>query len=396
MDRISLFQLNKNNKKNPPFVLGVVLLGIMAFAGEIFSGTGNELPSLIGFKESLCGTNFAQCYKPLPSVTNGKIYHFLMIGSSNMVGRSLPTSADFIPDPQVISIDLGYGGWKNTIEPAMMAPGISGGGQSCALAFGKRYAALHPDRYVGLLCCGQIGKMLNSYSASKFGVSSAWGPIFGLDANGKKSGVDMIDYATNQGYHVWGGLLVINIPMGSAVNEFADQLKRMIDSARIWLKEPNLPVIIAEPAPFEYSGNPETFKLGSEKGKAWLQVIHDLPERIPYTAYINTADCKCLLESGEAPATQNVDRATHFDHTSQIKIGQRFAEALDLLEQQSSVKHPVVSSKTATGSHRQRLSICYGTPRLLKPGRDCIVYNAQGNAVSRSSSLWGIWIIKRR
>jgi hypothetical protein len=391
-----LTTMNTRKKISSLFARGVVFSGIMALTGGTFYSAQSALPSLIELKESLCSTNFVQCHKPLPSVTNGKIYHFLMIGSSNMIGRALPNSADLIPDPQVISMDLGYGGWKNTIEPAMMAPSIPGGGQSCALAFGKRYAALHPDRYVGLLCCGQVGKMLNSYSGTKFGVASAWGPIFGLDANGKKSGFDMIDYATNQGYHIWGGLLIINTPIGSAPNEYADQLKRMIDSARIWLNEPDLPVVIAEPAPFEYSGNPETYKLGSENGKAWLQVVHGLPGRVPYTAYINTADCKCLLESGEAPATQWVDRSTHFDHTSQIKIGQRFAETITLLESQSAVQYQAVSSKSDAAVNRQHVSICYGTPRLLKLRTDCILYDMHGRKISAGSSLRGIWIIKHR
>jgi hypothetical protein len=397
MDFVTFSKLNLNLNK---LMHAIGVTGIIGLVAGIFESDAGTLPSLIG--QDFCAYKTVSCTKPLPAATKGKIDLFLLIGSSNMVGRARPLKADSIADPRVINCMIGWGGWMNTIEPATLPTervygDLIKAGQSCAFAFGKRYVELHPDRYAGLICGGQVGFMLNAYCGKKFGPTSAWGPIFGFDGNGQKTGPDLIDFATNQGYHKWGGVIVVNNPRGLDTNQYAPSLKKMIDSIRIWLKEPNIPVVIAEPAPFEMKGEPTQFTIGEIKGKKWYDVVHDLPNKVPYTAYIRTNDCKSLIESGESPTDIYVDSVTHFDHTSNIKMGQRFAEALYQMERGiASVKFAIGPSKTGRVDNHRSLSMRYGTPGMMKIDNNTAVYDMQGKLVSRASSLKGIWILMRR
>jgi hypothetical protein len=400
MDLIAFSKTGRVSKKRLRHIRGVFVAALVALAAGIFHGHAGALPSLIG--QDFCKYQTVTCSKSLPAITKDKIDLFLLIGSSNMAGRAMPLKADSIPDPQVINCMIGWGGWMNTIEPSRLPTervygDLVKGGQSCGFAFGKKYVELHPDRYVGLLCCGQIGFMLGAFTGKKFGLTSAWGPIFGLNENGQKTGIDLIDFATSQGYHKWGGIVVVNNPRGLDPSQYASGLKKMIDSARVWLKEPTIPVVVAEPAPFEMKGEPTQFSIGAVNGKKWYDAVHDLPNQVPNTAFIKTDDCKSLIESGEQPIDIYVDSVTHFDHTSNIKMGQRFAEAFLLLDKSnSSVKFSAGSiSKGRVDNHRG-LSICFGTPRMLKQNSASALYDMRGKVVQQRSSLRGIWIVTRR
>jgi hypothetical protein len=374
-------------KKQAPWLLAV-LLGIIPTVCPAAFAAEDSLKSLVDLKASLCSLSRTICYKPLPAETQGRISLFLMIGSSNLMGRAMPRHEDSIPDPRVISMDLKYGGWKNTIEPAM-PNSVTTTGQGCALAFGKRYAALHPDRYVGLLCCGQNGAGLNAYAGSRFGLTSAWGPIFGLDNQGAPQGVNLIEFATSQGYHTWGGLIIETLPWGIEPNTFEAKLKQIIDSVRVWLNAPDLPVLIPEPAPFESA------YLGAPAADAWMQAVHGLPDRVAHTGSILTNDCRSLLESKELDVDGAAGDANHFDYAGNVVIGQRFAEAFTALESKHAGVKRTVSKHPASSRRESRLILFSETSRHSFPSDiHNKFYDLQGRLTPYALTRHGILIIR--
>jgi hypothetical protein len=357
---------------------------------EAFAATASSYSTLKPFfelKDSLCPQSQIVCYKPLPLETKNNIYLFLMIGSSNMMGRAMPRHVDSIPDPHVISMDMKYGGWKNTIEPAM--PNATGStGQGCALAFGKRYAALHPDRYIGLLCCGQDGAGLNAYAGNKFGLTSAWGPIFGLDNQGDPTGVNLVDFATKQGYHVWGGLIIETLPLGIETNAFETKLIKIIDSVRVWLNEPDLPVIIPEPAPFESA------YLGAEAADVWMKTVHTLSQKVKNSASIRTDDCRSLFESQERDATGTTGDQNHFDYMSNVKIGERFAETFSALESANAGVTKTVFRRHMLYSQEYQPIVFFDKARhSFLSGSHYALYDLQGRLASKAFGRNGVWIV---
>jgi hypothetical protein len=374
-------------KKHTPCLLVILMLGnIPAFNPCVFAAE-DSLKSLIDLRQSLCTTARTACYKPLPIETKGHIELFLMIGSSNLIGRAMPRRDDSIPDPRVISIDLKYGGWKNTIEPAMPNSAATTG-QGCALAFGKRYATLHPDRYFGLLCCGQNGAGLNAYAGSRFGLTSAWGPIFGLDNQGAPHGVNLIEFATSQGYHTWGGVIIETLPLGIEPNMFEAKLKQIIDSVRVWLNAPDLPVLIPEPAPFESA------YLGTQAADAWMQAVRGLPGRVPNTGFIRTDDCRSLLESQELDVDGVAGDANHFSYASNVVIGQRFAEAFTALKANRAGVRGTVTPRTGT-SRRTQLILFSGTvPHSLIVDNHTRHYDLRGRLSPKPLTRSGVYFIQ--
>lgn len=313
--------------------------------------------------ESLCTTAPTQCLASLPRGPADSLVSYLLIGSSNMMGRALPTAEDSLSHPRVVSMDLGYGGWKQTTEPAMPHPNIGAmAGHSMALAFGKALADEFTDEYVGLVCCGQSGKNLQSYAQPHFGQTSAWGSILGYSNDGTYVGTwgndrDIIAEASDQGAR-WGGIVVVAVPYAVLdTTTFGPILKQIADSSRTWLGDHSIPFLVHEPAPYQI----QVMGGAGTLGNAYRRVVHSIDTLVSNSGWVRTDDLLNLEDSGEPAASDQVNLRTHFCRTSNMTLAQRFADALIALRAAS------VEGRRQAGGMGHRYAVEQGRVALIPP-----------------------------
>ncbi|MBD3241169.1 MAG: hypothetical protein GF331_11335 [Chitinivibrionales bacterium] len=342
-----------------------------------------------GLADSLCTVEATPCLRGMPENVANSLVSYLLIGSSNMMGRARPQSADSVPHPRVVSIDLGYGGWKPTIEPAMPHPSLGPlAGQGITLAFGKVLAEAFPDEYVGLVCCGQSGKNLQSYAQPKYGLASAWGAVFGLNQDGVYVGTwgnrrDIVTEAAGQSQR-WGAIVLVAVPYGVLDTLlFAPMLCQIADSARAWLGDESIPFLVHEPAPYQI----QVMGGAGSLGNAYKRVVHAIAGLIDNSAWVKADDLLNLEDSGEPPASGDVNIRTHFCHTSNTILGERFAQAV------VSLRSSAAEGGDVAGARAPPQTVAQGHIQLngvhISGSTGSAVYDLRGRAVLSGANTVG-------
>ncbi len=290
---------------------------LSAFVASLLcaSSVTAELPSLVGVPGFYQRGIDDKGWKPLPAQARSPLKLFLLIGDSNMDGRGeiRQDKGDLTPHPRVISINL-WQGWENTIEPVHTNKDRSGSGPS--LPFGRAYAHMNPDTYVGLVCAAYSGESIGNWAGAPRD-DDGWKRLF-VEKGG------MYNHITDQFDPVWGGAIVL-ARSGPGAN-LDQRFPQLADSIRIWLDDPDIPIVVAEQAPFLEND-------GGEHDEALDRAI----QTIPNFYKTNTDDLKSLWEANERSVVEGTPTdswpwADHFCRESNDSLGARFARAITLYE----------------------------------------------------------------
>lgn len=243
---------------------------------------------------------------------------FILDGQSNMVGAGtiLPAQGDTTPVPHILRLEgqlnLDTGtvpiptAWSPAKQPLFDVQ-TANVGYSLGIDFAKQYQASHPGVTVGL-------------------ITAAWGGA-GIDALDKGSTmyanmISRTQWAMN--YGTIKGVLwhqgETDTTTATLANSYAGKLDQLVSDIRTDLGLPNLPFIDGNLAEFygtgpEHNAPARVAQIGTVKA-----ALRGLPDRVDGTAFVETTGLTSLNA-----------HMVHFDRTSLITLGGRYAAAYENL-----------------------------------------------------------------
>lgn len=245
-------------------------------------------------------SSFFSCNVARKTIKNDKKDIYILMGQSNMSGRGYLTAENkAIGNPQVDVFTEALT-WKEAHNPLHFdKPAAVGVGPG--LSFGMAMADANPKAKIGLVPTAVGGTSIDSWSpgskdesTGKFPYDDAVKRIKEAMKNGTVRGI------------IWHQGESDSSEKG--VESYLPKLKVLIARMRALIGNKNLPFVVGE--------------LGQYKAdfKGFNTMIQALPEQVPHTALVSTVG---LVDRGDN---------LHFDANSAMKLGQRYAEKMLMLQ----------------------------------------------------------------
>ena len=236
---------------------------------------------------------------------------FLLMGQSNMSGFGEVVAEDKEPLPGVVKLPTkGAMAWKPAAHP--LHNRLRSDRFGLGLPFAEKYLVSHPGVVVGL-------------------IPVAWGGA-GIDRlkKGTPTYADALRkaaFAKTQG--VIKGVLwhqgesdTVNAVLS---DQYEGKLHQLVHDLRADLADPALPFIVGNLAEFYGTGKDHREPKRVAQIEQVRAALRAMPDNIPHTGFVESTGCS-------SPDKHQV----HFDRTSYIKLGVRYAEAFRELSSEPS------------------------------------------------------------
>jgi len=238
---------------------------------------------------------------------------FLLVGQSNMSGRAPALPEDKIADPRVLVLDR-QDNWVTEGEPIHFDKSAAGVGPG--YTFAKLLAAKEPGVTIGLIPCAFGGTTLAQWDP-KSDDKKLYKP-YSLYENAIRRAQIAMKSGTLKGilWHQGEG----DSNSDKTASTYAARLAQLVTSFRTDLHAPNIPFIAGETGYYRYPLSHFASVVNAQ--------IDSLPTLVPLSGF---ASAKDLVDKGDH---------LHFDNASQKKLGQRYLDAFEQVQNSSGKTTP--------------------------------------------------------
>jgi hypothetical protein len=267
---------------------------------------------IFAFAGFLCLAASAQTNVPgsdwkLPA-DHKKFHIFLLMGQSNMAGYGELEPGDEKPVPGVVAIptvskaDSSKGDfqWQPAAHP--LHNRLPSDRFGLGLPFAIAYRKTHPGVTVGLIPVAYGGAAINSLNKGT--------PVY-------QDAIEKAEWAKSQG--VIAGVLwhqgESDTELPAQAEAYQKKLDTLVQDLRADLNLPDLPFVAGQLGDFYGTGPEHNAPDRIARIEVVQKALKELPERLPYTAWVSSAGLKSIDE-----------HRVHFDRASYIEFGERYAK----------------------------------------------------------------------
>lgn len=230
---------------------------------------------------------------------DSKVHLYLLAGQSNMAGRGYIDSQSKIPDPRILVLTKNNE-WLPATDPLHFDKKEAGVGPGISFAQAMLKIEANSNVKIGLIPCAVGGTSIDAWQPGAYDQATGTHPY--------DDAIKRLNAA--QGAGIVKGIIWHQGESDSSPDKrktYINKLAGLVERLRTELKQPNLPFIAGELGYF------------SESKRLFNSMLKDLPQQVNHTSVVSAEGL-----------TANPDNL-HFNTTSARELGNRYAQAMELL-----------------------------------------------------------------